>query len=51
MELERVGEVLRLERLGTDVARHVQRIADHHPGATISAYEPGQGAKVRARTG
>ena len=48
MELQRVGEGLRLQRLGTDVARHVQRVAHHDPGTAVSAYQPGEGAEVRA---
>ena len=44
--LKGVGKVLGLERLGTDVTRHIQRVADHHLGTSILAHQPGQGAKI-----
>jgi hypothetical protein len=48
VEVERVGEILRLERLRTDVAGHVERIAHHHPVTSILAYQPGQRAEILA---
>src|SRR5580704_16910480 len=48
MELQRVGEVLRLERLRTNVTGHVQGVAHHYLGTAVSAYQPGQGAEVLA---
>ena len=44
--MQGLRQSLRLERLGADVARHVQRIAHDHLGTPIPAHQPSQGAKV-----